>query len=144
MTKSDHVSSNQYLFRQLVLDSDPNAIHLVESFIEDIRSELAFKDDVYGNVMVAVTEAVNNSIVHGNRNDPTKKVYVDCGMENPYRLHIWVKDEGEGFNPADLPDPTAPENIGKIGGRGVFLMKSLADELLFLEEGKSVEMIFNI
>ncbi|RMG26911.1 MAG: ATP-binding protein [Bacteroidetes bacterium] len=143
MTRSN-ADTPSTLCRNLTLASTPNVIHLVETVVDEIRTEFQFKDDVYGNVMVAVTEAVNNSIHHGNKGDETKKVYIDFEMKNPYRLLVRVRDEGDGFDPSSLDDPTAPENVGKIGGRGVFLMTHLSDELIFAEDGRQVEMIFNI
>lgn len=130
--------------KKLALPSKPDVIHQVEALIDEIRSELEFKEDVYGNVMVAVTEAVNNSVIHGNKSDSSKKVYVEVETENQYRLVIRVRDEGPGFDEAMLSDPTAPENIANIGGRGVFLMRHLSDELTFLDDGRVVEMVFNI
>ncbi|MFK7920438.1 MAG: ATP-binding protein [Bacteroidia bacterium] len=132
------------VLKQLTLESKPEVIHTIESVVDDIRADLDFKEDVYGNVMVAVTEAVNNSVVHGNGGDESKKVFVDFEMENTYRLLVRVTDEGPGFDPSTLPDPTAPENLVNIGGRGVFLMQHLSDEMNFSDDGKQVEMIFNI
>jgi len=132
------------VLKQRTLESKPEVIHTIESVVDDIRADLDFKEDVYGNVMVAVTEAVNNSVVHGNGGDESKKVFVDFEMENTYRLLVRVKDEGPGFDPSSLPDPTAPENLVNIGGRGVFLMQHLSDEMSFSKDGKQVEMVFNI
>lgn len=132
------------MLKELVIKSDPDNIYKVEEFIEDVRGSLDFKDDVYGNVMVAITEAVNNCIVHGNRGDVTKNVTILCESKNPYRLIVSVEDQGNGFDPDALPDPTAPENLENPGGRGVFLMRHLADEISFLNEGRKVEMVFNI
>jgi serine/threonine-protein kinase RsbW len=134
----------QKMLRHLVLESKPDVIHTIESVVDDIRSELEFKEDVYGNVMVAVTEAVNNSVVHGNGGDESKKVFVDFEMKNPYCLLVRIRDEGTGFDPRTLPDPTAPENLVNIGGRGVFLMQHLSDQLNFSQDGRQVEMTFNI
>jgi serine/threonine-protein kinase RsbW len=141
---SSSTETRPLIYRQLALPSTPESIHQVENVVEEIRAELEFKEDVYANVMVAVTEAVNNSIIHGNDSDSSKKVYLEFEIPNSYRLLIRVHDEGPGFDPADLPDPTAPHNIDKIGGRGVFLMSQLADKLLFSQDGKQVEMIFDI
>ena len=141
---SSRAYSQKLMLKQLELESKPEVIHSVEVFLEEINNELSFKEDVYANVMVAVTEAVNNSILHGNKEDLSKKVYLHVEMENHYRLVITITDEGEGFDPDHLADPTAPENIENIGGRGVFLMRHLADELSFSDEGRTVEMVFNI
>lgn len=130
--------------KELVIPSDPAKILLVEKFIEEIKAELEFKDDVYGNVMVAITEAVNNSILHGNQSNIQKSVFITAQTLNPYRLTVEVKDEGTGFNPDQLNDPTSPEFLENPGGRGVFLMRHLADEINFLDDGRIVQMIFNI
>ena len=130
--------------RELVIPSRPESIHQVEGLIEDIRDEFQFKDDVYGNVMIATTEAVNNSIIHGNKSDVTKTVTIRVLTPNPYRLKIEVTDQGPGFDYQNLSDPTAPENLENPGGRGVFLMSHLCDELNFADEGRKVELVFNI
>ena len=130
--------------KEIEILSDPENIRLVEEFIEELKIDLSFKDDVYGNVMVATTEAVNNGIVHGNKCDADKKVFVRSKPMGKYRLCIEVEDQGPGFDPEALPDPTAPENLEKAGGRGVFIMSHLCDELKFGNEGRKVEMIFNI
>lgn len=141
---SSKTDTTKLINKQLTLPSHPDIIHQVEGLIEEIRGELDFREDVYGNVMVAVTEAVNNAIHHGNQGDSSKQVRLKVEMENQYRLVIKVKDDGAGFDPDALADPTSPENIENIGGRGVFLMRHLSDELSFLEDGTVVEMVFNI
>jgi len=141
---SSSTETKKSLLKKLVLETRPDVIHDIEVAIEEIKEKLSFQDDVYGNVMVAVTEAINNSIYHGNKEDQSKKIYLDFEMKNEYRLLVRVRDEGEGFDPAALADPTAPENLENIGGRGVFLMQHLADEIKFTDEGRVVEMCFNI
>ncbi|MEL6627425.1 MAG: ATP-binding protein [Bacteroidota bacterium] len=141
---SSQSDTKNLLFKQISLDSDPNVVHTVESLIDEIRNQLDFKEDVYGNVMIAVTEAVNNGIIHGNKMDQSKQIHIDIEKKNDFRLLVRVRDEGEGFDHTTLKDPTAPENLENIGGRGVFLMTHLADELNFSDEGRVVEMIFNI
>ena len=141
---SSSTETKKSLLKKLELETRPDVIHDIEVAIEEIKEKLNFQDDVYGNVMVAVTEAINNSIYHGNKEDQSKKIYLDFEMKNEYRLLVRVKDEGEGFDPDALADPTAPENLENIGGRGVFLMQHLADEIKFTDEGRVVEMCFNI
>ena len=99
-------------------------IRIVESFIDNAKAKFNFNEDIYGNVMIAVTESVNNAILHGNCCDSEKNVslYLDYSDQN---LCFTVADEGPGFKFDDLPDPTAPENLEKAGGRGIFLMKHL-------------------
>lgn len=141
---SSNIQVGPKMLKELVITSDPANVLKVEHFIEEIRGELEFKDDVYGNVMVAITEAVNNGILHGNQSDASKNVFIKVETTNPYRLTVEVADEGPGFDPDKLNDPTSPEFLENPGGRGVFLMRHLADEISFLDEGRKVQMVFNI
>lgn len=116
-------------------------IRMIESFIDNAKEKYALDDDIYGNIMIAVTESVNNAILHGNKNDKTKNVNLHLNLDDS-RIHFIVKDEGEGFEYENLPDPTSPENIAKPGGRGIFLMRNLCDEVSFKNEGRQVELTF--
>ncbi|MCC5946613.1 MAG: ATP-binding protein [Bernardetiaceae bacterium] len=116
-------------------------VRIVESFIDNARERFHFDDDVYGNIMIAVTESVNNAILHGNKSNKEKSVYLQLQIDKQY-LSFLIEDEGEGFDPDELPDPTAPENLLKPGGRGIFLIKNLADEVDFMDEGRKVKLIF--
>jgi len=116
-------------------------IRMIESFIDNAKEKFHLDDDIYGNIMIAVTEAVNNAIKHGNRGDSTKNVSLALSLEEGL-IKFRVEDEGVGFDFHNLPDPTAPENLEKPGGRGIFLMKHLADEVDFTEKGKVVELSF--
>jgi serine/threonine-protein kinase RsbW len=118
-------------------------IRVIESFIDNSKDEFEFEDDIYGNIMVAVTESVNNAIRHGNKFDKDKNVYLTLQVEDN-KLLFEVEDEGPGFDYENLPDPTAPENLESPGGRGIFLMRNLCDEVNFDNEGKKVQLIFNI
>jgi serine/threonine-protein kinase RsbW len=116
---------------------------MIESFIDNAKDQFKITDDLYGNIMVAVTEAVNNAILHGNQKDPKKLVDLTLKLEEK-ELTFIVKDEGPGFDFEDLPDPTSPENLEKIGGRGIFLISALADEVEFQDEGATIEMKFKV
>jgi serine/threonine-protein kinase RsbW len=116
-------------------------IRMIESFIDNAKDRFHLDDDIYGNIMIAVTEAVNNAIKHGNSNNKSKNVHLSLYLQDSMIKFI-VKDEGEGFNFQDLPDPTAPENLKKPGGRGIFLMKHLSDEVEFRDNGRIVELSF--
>jgi serine/threonine-protein kinase RsbW len=118
-------------------------IRVIESFIDNAKEQYNINDDIYGNIVVAVTEAINNAIRHGNREDRKKNVNLTLSLLED-TIKFVVKDEGEGFDHQHLPDPTAPENLEKIGGRGIFLMRQLADELHFREQGREVEMVFYV
>lgn len=116
-------------------------IRMIESFIDNAKERFQLDEDMYGNIMIAVTEAVNNAIKHGNANNSSKNVFLSLTL-NENLLKFLIKDEGSGFNYNNLPDPTSPENIEKPGGRGIFLMKHLSDEVEFTENGKTVELSF--
>lgn len=125
------------------IPSMPENIRIVESFIDNAKEKFHITDDLYGNIMVAVTESVNNAIKHGNSSDKNKFVNISLFIE-PKLLKFVVEDQGNGFDPETLPDPTLPENISKPDGRGIFLMRNLCDELVFSNEGRVVEMKFNM
>lgn len=116
-------------------------IRIIESFIDNAREKFNLNDDIYGNIMISITESVNNAILHGNNGNKSKNVRITLIL-NEGVIKFKVEDEGEGFDYSSLPDPTAPENIAKPGGRGIFLMKNLADEVSFLEDGRVVELSF--
>ena len=118
-------------------------IRIVESFIDNAKEKFKLDDDIYGNIMVAVTESVNNAIRHGNKSDKKKNVHLTLSL-NDNLIRFIVKDEGIGFDYHNLPDPTSPENIDKPSGRGIFLMKHLSDEVTFKNEGSEVELCFYI
>jgi serine/threonine-protein kinase RsbW len=118
-------------------------IRIVESFIDNSREKFQIEDDIYGNIMVAVTESVNNAIRHGNKFDKDKNVYLSLFVE-PKQLKFEIEDEGNGFDPEALSDPTAPENLENPGGRGIFLMRNLCDDVSFSNEGRTVSLTFNI
>jgi serine/threonine-protein kinase RsbW len=116
-------------------------IRMIESFIDNAKEKYQLDDDIYGNIMIAVTEAVNNAIKHGNGGDSTKNVSLTLSFEEGL-IKFKVEDEGTGFDHHNLPDPTSPENIEKPGGRGIFLMKHLSDEVEFDDNGRVVELSF--
>jgi anti-sigma regulatory factor (Ser/Thr protein kinase) len=118
-------------------------IRIIESFIDNAKEKFQLNDDIYGNIMISVTEAVNNAIKHGNHNETSKDVSITLLLDDS-QLKFRIEDQGVGFDYHNLPDPTAPENIEKPGGRGIFLMKHLADEVLFTENGSVVDLVFYI
>jgi serine/threonine-protein kinase RsbW len=115
----------------------------VEKIIDDISAEYNIGTEVYGNLLIACLEAVNNAISHGNKLDPGKKVDIKFQIENN-KLTVITQDQGSGFDFENVPDPTSPENIENINGRGIFLMKHLSDGLTFKDDGRISEMYFNI
>jgi serine/threonine-protein kinase RsbW len=130
--------------RTLKFPSILENIHLAEKLIDDVCAEFSVKEDYYGELLIAMTEAVNNAIVHGNKLDSSKQVTVTFETVNDKIIRFIVEDEGPGFDYNNLPDPTAPENIEKPHGRGVFLMRKLADNCDFQDDGRIVIMDFAV
>lgn len=125
----------------LKINSNPQSLRLVERLIEDVCQIYNLNEDCYGNILVAVTEAVNNAIYHGNKGNIEKMVKIGFEVD-PQELVFSVTDEGPGFDYQSLPDPTDPKNIDKINGRGVFLMTSLSDSIKFDKNGSQVSIGF--
>jgi len=119
-------------------------INAVERLVDEICAEFQVKEDYYGELLIAMTEAVNNAIVHGNKLDPAKQVKVTFELAGEKLLRFTVEDEGPGFDFNHLPDPTAPENIEKPHGRGVFLMRHLSDKCEFLDNGRICVLDFSV
>ncbi|MCH2235824.1 MAG: ATP-binding protein [Crocinitomicaceae bacterium] len=113
----------------------------VEAMIEKVCEELGVNEELFGNVLIAVTEAVNNAIIHGNKSQPSKKVTIIVNKK-AQEVIFTVGDEGAGFDFENIPDPTAPENIEKLNGRGIFLMKNLSDNVEFEANGTKVNITF--
>jgi serine/threonine-protein kinase RsbW len=127
----------------LQLPSKPESLTLVENLIEEIADKYHISEDTFANMMTCLSEAVNNAIVHGNKFDPNKIVIVNADVEE--KRTIWtITDEGDGFDYNHLADPTAPENLENLTGRGVFIIKHLADQCIFNAKGNEVELHFKI
>lgn len=125
----------------MVIKSEIQNINLVERLIDDISVKYQIHSDVYGKLLLAVVEGVNNAIVHGNKLVKDKDVVVEYNVSDK-SIEFLISDCGKGFDYKNLPDPTKPENIERTHGRGIFLMNHLADELEFNEPGNQVKMIF--
>jgi len=129
--------------KDLNIPADLGNLRLVEKAIDELSMELDLSDEIYGNVLVATMEATNNAIIHGNNSDPEKIVKIQMMLEQK-ELKVHIEDQGRGFDYSTVPDPTSPENLEKINGRGIFLMERLSDEIVYLENGRIVELKFRI
>ena len=129
--------------QELILEL-PNDIRSIEHAVEYVTQhcsgcyEYARRFNL--NFRVGLTEALSNAMLYGNNSDPEKRVRVEVtiGVEE---VSVRVTDQGVGFDPAMVPDPTLPDNISKSGGRGIFLMRALMDEVQFNERGNSVTLV---
>jgi len=115
----------------------------VEKLVDDLSAELGIGSDIYGNILISALEAANNAIIHGNKLNENKLVTI-LVLTDSHILKIKIEDEGEGFDYKNIPDPTAPENIENVNGRGIFLMEKLSDGIEFTRNGASVELEFNL
>lgn len=129
------------MYKRLKIESKMSNLRIIENAIDEITNTIGINQDNYGKILVATLEAVNNAITHGNKTNPQMLVDVEIIVDKN-DLKVTVTDEGPGFNPSSIPDPTAPENIEELSGRGVFLMTKLADSIKFNEKGNSVTMHF--
>ena len=129
------------MLKEVKIESRIENLRIVENAVDDFSSEIGIEQDNYGKIMVSVMEAVNNAIIHGNKSVQSKIVEIKISF-NKNILKISVADQGVGFKPKEIPDPTRPENIENINGRGVFLMSKLADEIEFNDSGNKVTMYF--
>tara|TARA_Y100000746_G_C15407305_1_gene408864 strand:- start:704 stop:1096 length:393 start_codon:yes stop_codon:yes gene_type:complete len=128
---------------KIKIPSITDNVSVVESFIDNLKEKTRLSDNVYGNILISVTEAVNNAIVHGNKEDKEKKVELFL-KQTKKSISFVIKDEGSGFDESKIPDPTSPKNLDNIKGRGVFLIKNLADNVKFRKKGSEVELVFNL
>lgn len=128
----------------LVFSSKIENVNLVETYLEELLRVNKVKEEHFSNILITVAEAVTNAIVHGNKGDITKNVHVKYYFEaSNHEFIISISDFGNGFDYRSIPDPTDPENIEKLNGRGVFLMNRLADRVEYSNNGSTVVLAFN-
>lgn len=143
MINQKEYSDNTSLYT-LQLSSKIDSISQLENFIDELSAKYNFSDEVYANVLTCLSEAVINAITHGNKEKPEKLVYINLEVIENKRLVFTVTDEGDGFDFNNIPDPTAPENLENLSGRGVFIIKKLADQCIFNSKGNELELHFKI
>jgi len=115
----------------------------VEKLVDEVSAACSMSSEMYGNVLIATLEAANNAILHGNKLNEEKDVNIEFKWDEK-QLELVVTDQGTGFNYNNIPDPTAPGNVEKVNGRGVFLMEKLSDDINFMENGRKVSLTFNL
>ena len=129
------------MYKKFKIESSSENLRIIENAIDETTTILGISQDSYGKILVSTMEAVNNAILHGNRSDPKKIVEIIITYKTN-ELKIRVADEGPGFRPENIPDPTIPENIEALNGRGVYLMSHLADKIKYNKKGNSVTITF--
>ncbi len=133
----------ELIVNKIEFSSVTKNINIIEKLIDDLSAEYGLYSDIYGKLLLAVVEGVNNAIVHGNKLDKDKIVSVEYSIYED-KVEFTIMDEGLGFDYTNVPDPTKPENLEKTHGRGIFLMHHLADRIEFENDGCIVKMTFNI
>lgn len=131
--------------KKLVLESKFEEMERLEPYIGELKDWVGFDDEESSRIMLTLSEAVNNAIMHGNKENPDKQVVVLTTLDQEKKvLTITVEDEGEGFNPDEIPDPLKEENLLKEGGRGVYLIEQYADDLQFSKGGRKATIRFEL
>lgn len=125
----------------LQLKSNSTCISELEKYVRQLFDQFGLDTELYPNILISLTEAVNNAVQHGNCNDVSKLVHIRTEKYARY-VYCEISDEGRGFDPEVLPDPTTDENVENPGGRGVFLMRQLSDSISFKDNGSTVELKF--
>jgi serine/threonine-protein kinase RsbW len=125
----------------ITINSDIENLRIVETLVDTLSKKLGISDEVYGKILISTVEAVNNAIIHGNKGKKEKLVKIKFTADGNM-FDVTVEDEGDGFEFDNIPDPTDPANIENLHGRGVFLMRSLADTIEFNDSGNEVKMRF--
>ena len=127
----------------IIIASDKSEIHKVERLLEEVNNESGLEIEKFVNFQIAVSEALVNAIVHGNKEDKNKKVFCEIECADKH-MTVRIKDEGEGFDLNEIPDPTSSENILKEHGRGVFIIRSLVDDFKCIALENGTEMILTV
>lgn len=123
------------------LESSLDSLIELEKLVDELAEKHDFSSDVYANILVGLSEAVKNAIIHGNKLDENKKVILHYDINDSHVTFI-VIDNGDGFNYYAIPDPTLPENIENEEGRGIYLMNALADKVIYNDKGNEVSLKF--
>ncbi|MCX6166152.1 MAG: ATP-binding protein [Ignavibacteriae bacterium] len=127
----------------LKINSDRSEILKFEKVLEDINSEFGLNHDRFINFQIAISEALVNAIVHGNKESPDKSVFIEIDY-NESKLVVKIKDQGKGFKLEEIPDPTKCNNLLKEHGRGIFIIKSFVDKFECYCSDKGTEFILTI
>ncbi|MCB0516272.1 MAG: ATP-binding protein [Chitinophagales bacterium] len=123
------------------IPSQPENINKMEVFLDNCLRDNKINRQQYHDILLVLTEAVTNCMLHGNGANPEKNVLIECKIESDH-IRFWVEDEGAGFDPSHLPDPTQRDFLDKPCGRGVFLMRRLSHSMRFHHQGRAVEIEF--
>ncbi len=125
---------------EITIASDLHAARRIEETIVRLADKMGYSKECAFAIRLALEEAMVNAHKHGNRGDTNKKITISYDV-NPQRIVVRVRDEGQGFDPRGIPDPTQPERIPLPNGRGIMLMRAYLDEVTFNEQGNEVQLV---
>lgn len=128
----------KYLLKTSIFEVDN-----LPKYLDEALKDVKISAEKYNNILLALTEAVNNAIIHGNKNEIHKQVQLEFIITDSF-IKVIVTDEGEGFDLNNVPDPTLPENILSEYGRGIYIMKHFVDELSVEKTSKGNSLILKI
>lgn len=128
---------------ELTYKSIRKSITDLEQLLNNINSELKFPEEKFANLQIAVSEAILNAIIHGNKENPEKNIFVKIEYDEN-KISIRIKDEGSGFDINKLPDPTKEENLYKEHGRGILIIKSIVDIFDCISDTNGTEIVMTI
>jgi serine/threonine-protein kinase RsbW len=128
--------------KKIEIPSSIENLTIIEKLVDELAITVKFGSDLYANILVCVTEAVKNAIVHGNNSDISKSVAIEYSYSG-HQVTFVVADSGIGFDYYQVADPTLPDNIEKEAGRGIFLMNCLADQVIYNDKGNEVCLTFH-
>lgn len=131
--------TTRHIVHRMTLRSNPNQIRKVELFLRKVNRDVHLDEIKMHKIMVSLTEAVNNAIMHGNKSVPEKKVRVRCEIL-PGWLVVFVSDEGDGFELSKIRNPLRKRNLMRENGRGIFLMKTLMDRVEFETDSSGTQV----
>jgi serine/threonine-protein kinase RsbW len=126
---------------KMVLGSDLSELGKVEEFVDQIVNASQADEELTGSIMLLLSEAATNGIIHGNKQIPGKEVILEARISDT-QVIITITDEGDGFNPEEVPDPLAEQNLLKPSGRGLYLMREYADDVQYNEKGNQLKLTF--
>lgn len=124
---------------EIAIPSSLEQLQDVDEFTEMVSDSVRMCEDDKDNLAIAVSEVVNNCITHGNHEDESKKVTLRFFVSEDV-VTVYIRDEGEGFDPGDLDSPLDPENLLKESGRGIFILRSITDDVSFRNTGNGMEV----
>jgi len=138
---SEPLNDNPHILLSREFFSSRDELTKLPELLERVRTNCPISDAQFFNLVVAMSEAITNAIVHGNKSDPGRRVRysLECRRDG---VRCVVEDEGEGFDPRSLLDPRSPENLAREGGRGMFLIQALMRELKLENTGHGMRIEF--